>query len=537
MLEAIAAQVGGLIARIRTEDALRERENLHRLLAENMSDVIWTMDTELKRIMYVSPSVCNLTGFTPDELSGMPPARMLTPESLEIAKSLWANHIDGSTENSSETVTVEMELRCRGGDAVYTESTMSVVHGDDGNPLCVLWVTRDISERMRLEENLRQSAKMQAIGELAAGVAHEFNNMLTGILGYANMLRLTAEPGTAVHESARTIERAAQRAADLTRKLLGFARRGRSRRERVDLNDVIRDVITLLRQTLAENINVACEMNSDELVVTGDPGQLEQVLLNLALNSRDAMPAGGELTISSGTVTFDLAGHMPEPDSLPGRYAMLRVADTGSGISAEDLERIFEPFFTTRGQGRGSGMGLAMVYGTVRNHGGFTEVDSKPGQGAVFTVYLPQDVREAPVEPEPPANPAPDVGSARILVVDDEDLVRDVARSMLEVCGFDVVDFSNGQDAVDYYRDHGDRVDLVLIDMVMPGMSGRECFKAIRGMDPDVLAVLSTGFGEDGEAREVVQDGMVGLVLKPFSRAALAATINEALSRNSFVAG
>ena len=169
--------------------------------------------------------------------------------------------------------------------------------------------------------------------------------------------------------------------------------------------------------------------------------------------------------------------------------------------------------------------------------GGFTEVDSKPGQGAVFTVYLPQDVREAPVEPEPPANPAPDVGSARILVVDDEDLVRDVARSMLEVCGFDVVDFSNGQDAVDYYRDHGDRVDLVLIDMVMPGMSGRECFKAIRGMDPDVLAVLSTGFGEDGEAREVVQDGMVGLVLKPFSRAALAATINEALSRNSFVAG
>jgi two-component system cell cycle sensor histidine kinase/response regulator CckA len=528
-LEAIAAGIGGELARLRVEDALRESDTQYRLLAENVSDVMWTIDMDLRSVLYVSPSIKNLTGFTPGEVKQMSLPEMLAPGDPEKAMAVFEQEMDKVKSGAFEPVTVELYMKCRDGATVITESTVSIVYDSSGTPMYILGVTRDISERKHLEDQLRQSAKMLAIGELAGGVAHEFNNMLTGILGYANMLRLTAEPGTTVHESARTIERAAERAADLTRKLLGFARRGRQRREAVNLHDTVREVVTLLRQTISENIHVSCELNSDDLLVTGDPGQIEQVLLNLALNSRDAMPSGGQLTISTGTVEVD-ASKVPEPDVKPGRYALLTVTDTGSGISRDNLQRIFEPFFTTKGHGRGTGMGLAMVYGTVRNHGGFTEVESRPGEATTFKVYFPMERCEALDEPGPEVDVAPHAGTGRILVIDDEDLVRDVARSMLEACGYDVVAFSNGHDAVEYYRGHGEKIDLVLIDMVMPEMSGRECFLALREMDPGVRAVLSTGYGADGEAREIVQEGMVGLVLKPFSKSALAKTVRDALS-------
>jgi CheY-like chemotaxis protein len=261
------------------------------------------------------------------------------------------------------------------------------------------------------------------------------------------------------------------------------------------------------------------------------------VLLNLALNARDAMPSGGELVFKTGIEEFADSRSLPEPDIRPGRFAVLTVEDTGTGIKPENMERIFEPFFTTKGKGRGTGMGLAMIYGTVRNHGGFIRVDSAPGKGATFRVYLPLESDAVRDEEPPPAAPAPDSGTGRILVVDDEETVRDVARSMLEICGYEVVTVSNGLEAVDYYRDHGGRIDLVVIDMVMPEMNGRECFRALREMDPNIRAVLSTGYGADGEAKEIVQEGMAGLVLKPFSKGALAATVQEALSGDIVPAG
>ncbi len=461
MLESIAAQVGGLLARIRTEEALRESEGHHRLLAENISDVIWTMDMEIKGLTYVSPSVRNLTGFTPGEITRMSPAEMLVPESFKKAKDISESQVDKVRSGSFEPITVDAELVCRDGGTVSIESTVSVVYAGDGTPMYILGVTRDVSERKRLEEQLRQSAKMPA------------------------------EPGTTVHESARTIERAAERAVDLTRKLLSFARRGRQRNEAVDLHELVRNVITLLRQTISESVRISCEMNQDELSVTGDPGQIEQVLLNLALNARDAMPSGGELTICTEMEELGEMSHPPEPDILPGRYAVLTVTDTGSGIAPDDLERI-----------------------------------------TTFRVYLPQDRQEALDEPRSECDMTAHTGCGRILIIDDEDLVRDVARSMLEVCGYDVVDVSNGRDALEYYRNHGDGIDLVLIDMVMPGMNGRECFRALREINPAVRAVLSTGYGANGEAKEIVQEGMAGLVLKPFSKGALAATVREALCEN-----
>lgn len=532
MLEAIAAQVGGLLARFRSEEALRESEGLHRLLADNISDVIWTMDVDIKKVSYVSPSIRHLTGFTPDEVMRMSMIELLAPESLEKAAGVIGSVVKELEEGTFEPMTVELDLLRRDGEAVSVETRISAVYGHEGVPSYILGVTRDVSERKRLEEQLRQSAKMQAIGELAGGVAHEFNNMLTGILGYASMLRLTAEPGTSVYESARTIEKAAERASDLTRKLLGFARRGRQRREPVDIHGVIRDVVSLLRQTVSERIHISCEMNAEDIVITGDPAQMEQVLLNLALNARDAMPTGGDLVLKTGIEEFNDPRTLPEPDIRPGRFAVLTVSDTGSGINPEDMGRIFEPFFTTKGKGRGTGMGLAMIYGTVRNHAGFITVESTPGQGTTFKAHFPLEVDVVQDEQPPPSAPAPDSGTGRILVVDDEEMIRDVARSLLEVCGYEVVTMSNGLEAVDYYRDHGGGIDLVIIDMVMPEMSGRECFQALRELDPNVRAVLSTGYGANGEAREIVQDGMAGIVLKPFSKGALSAAVREALSEN-----
>ncbi|MGD9401155.1 MAG: response regulator [bacterium] len=537
MLEAVAAQLSGLLGRFKSEEALRESEGLHRLLAENISDVIWTMDVDFGKIRYMSPSIRNLTGFTPGEAMRMSLEDMLAPESLERARVIMESIVEELKDGAFETLTAEMDLVCRDGVIVPVETRISVVYADNGNPLYILGVTRDVSERKRLEEQLRQSVKMQAIGELAGGIAHEFNNMLTGILGYANMLRLTAEPGTTVHDSSKAIERAAERASDLTRKLLGFARRGRQRREPVDAHAVIREVISLLQQTVSERIHLSCEMNAEDIIITGDPAQVEQVLLNLALNARDAMPSGGELVFKTGIEEFADSRSLPEPDIRPGRFAVLTVEDTGTGIKPENMERIFEPFFTTKGKGRGTGMGLAMIYGTVRNHGGFIRVDSAPGKGATFRVYLPLESDAVRDEEPPPAAPAPDSGTGRILVVDDEETVRDVARSMLEICGYEVVTVSNGLEAVDYYRDHGGRIDLVVIDMVMPEMNGRECFRALREMDPNIRAVLSTGYGADGEAKEIVQEGMAGLVLKPFSKGALAATVQEALSGDIVPAG
>jgi two-component system cell cycle sensor histidine kinase/response regulator CckA len=533
LLNLVGEMLAGALDRKKAQEAPCDNDDRYGLLLENMSDTVWTMGPDLRALRYVSPSVKRLTGYSAIEAVQMHPHQFLTSESLERTKNLCGSRAEAFSAGQLGPLNVEMEVVRRDGSSVATETTVSLVHGAGGAPSHLVGVTRDISERRMLEERLRRSAKMQAIGDLAGGVAHEFNNMLTGILGYANMLRLTAEPGTAVHESARTIEKAAERAADLTRKLLAFAGRGRQRRDAVNLHEVIAEAIAQFRQTLSDNISVSFEMNSEDIVITGDAGQLEQVILNLAINARNAMPSGGQIKLATATAEIE-PGRMPAPAPKPGAYAVVTVSDTGAGIPPEDMERIFEPFFTTRG--RGTGMGLAMVYGTVKNHGGFTRVESQPGAGSTFEIYLPLERCDECEQPRRETPPSRDVASGRILVIDDEDLVREVARSVLEASGYDVVDFSNGREAVEYYRDHGDKVDLVLIDMMMPEMSGRECFRALRDIDPGVRAVLSTGYGADGEAREIVEEGMVGLVLKPFGRGALVKTVREALAEEEIPA-
>jgi len=387
---------------------------------------------------------------------------------------------------------------------------------------------KEIGERLRLEEQLRFSQKMEAIGQLAGGVAHDFNNLLGGILGYASVLKRETEHGSKAHEAAGTIEKAAQNAADLTKQLLGFARRGKFRSVSVDMHQLVREVVSLLERSLDKNIEIELDLEARRFSVKGDPGQLQQVLLNLAINARDAMPEGGHLSI--GTSELDIDGFHPKWGSrvVPDRYVSITVSDTGHGIPPDIIDRIFEPFFTTKGHGAGTGMGLATVYGIADNHGGSISVEAEDGHGSTFEVVLPLcDDDTGDCEDTPPGSPAST--TARILVVDDQEIMRKTTADMLRHLGYDVVAVASGDDAVDHLAAHADEIDMVLLDMTMPGMSGSDCFSRLREIDADVRVVLSTGYGHQGKAQEIMDKGMKGFVQKPYDLDTLSAVIEKAL--------
>ena len=391
-------------------------------------------------------------------------------------------------------------------------------------------VFADITRQMRLEEQLQQTAKMEAIGQLAGGIAHDFNNLLTGILGHAELLGHQCAPESPAHHSAQTIEKAALRATELTRALLGFARKGKNQDVVVDLHTCALDVVELLQRTIAKDIQVTTRLEARQSCVKGDPSQMQQMLLNLALNARDAMPAGGRLGIATADVTLDRDACRMAPDLPPGDYLRVTVTDSGNGIPPEHLPRIFEPFFTTKDPGEGTGMGLAMVYGIVRNHGGIIQAASQTGEGATFTILLPATGEDC----RPALSAAPERGLARgagrILLIDDEEIILDVACEMLRHLGYEVTPFARGSQAVDYYREHASEIDLAVIDMVMPQMDGQACFRALREINPGIRALLSTGYGRNNKAQELLDEGMAGLISKPSQLSVLGDSVRLALA-------
>jgi PAS domain S-box-containing protein len=381
----------------------------------------------------------------------------------------------------------------------------------------------------KLEETVRHGQKMEAVGRLAGGVAHDFNNLLTGILACSAELS-TADDFGAVREAASTIERAADRAAELTKQLLGFARRGRYLSRATAIDDVLGDVVQLLGRTAHKRIRIEHEPAPADAAVHGDPGQLQQVFLNLALNACDAMPEGGTLRVQAEHVTLDVAGAADTTEGTPGDWVLIRVQDTGNGIPEDALPHLFEPFFTTKPAGEGTGMGLAMVYGIVRNHGGWVDVESTIGAGTAFNVWLPWSAaeieRSAPADTSASGIRAPLV---QVLVVDDEPVVRRTLHTLLGGLGWIVHTCESGEDAVAWFADHHRDVDVVVVDMVMPGMDGQECFRALRDIDPGVRAILSTGYGLDAAVRSILSDGMRGFVQKPYRIAQLASAIEDAM--------
>ncbi|MDY6982300.1 MAG: PAS domain S-box protein, partial [Pseudomonadota bacterium] len=382
--------------------ALSESESRYRMLADNATDVIYTCDLD-GRYTYVSPSVEVQRGFKPDELVGMPIVDLLPEHERRHVQARYAQLRNAAREPAARTAgeqprdnKIEFQGYCKDGSLRWLETTVSILYAADGRPSGVLGVSRDISERKRaekekeqLEEAYRQAQKMEAIGTLAGGIAHDFNNLLTGIYGYADILKSQVGANPGAHESIDVIEKAATRAKDLTSQLLGFARKGGMESVIVDLNDSVREVISLLSRTINRNITIQRQFSTRKPTVQGDSGQLAHLLLNLGINARDAMPDGGTLTFSVSVDELDEQFCRAHSEIAPGTYCHIRVTDTGIGMDKAKMARIFEPFFTDKERGKGTGLGLAMVYGVTRSHGGIVTVESEPGRGTTFHVYVP----------------------------------------------------------------------------------------------------------------------------------------------------
>ncbi|HUT61637.1 MAG TPA: PAS domain S-box protein [Phycisphaerae bacterium] len=521
--DCLLAVLRDIADRKRTEEALRRSEENYRLLFEQTIDgIVVVADGKIVR---ANEAFAAMHRMALVDVLGKSIIELIHPDERDICLERIGALIAG--EPPSRTGWQYRVLRGDGTVGVVEVRSRRILW--EGKP-AVQAIGRDVTQRMQLEKELQQALKMEVVGQLAGGIAHDFNNLMTGILCHAGLLKTGAQSADEVREAAGLIEGAARRAAELTSQLLGFARGGKHQDIPVDLGATIETSVRLLSRSLDPRIRVRTEFRDAAVYTRGDPIQMEQVVLNLAMNAGDAMPDGGEMTFTTygRDVSKEACGGRPR--AAPGRYVVLEATDTGCGIPKEVLGRIFEPFFTTKPQGKGTGMGLAMVYGIVRNHGGWVEVVSEVGRGTTFQVFLP--AAEPPAEGEVPLA-ATDLrappGVGRLLVVDDEEVVRDVVARMLRALGYDVVTAADGREAVAYYQQFGRDVSLVIIDMLMPGMDGRACFAALRQVNPDVKAILSTGWGTGTTVRDVLGDGMTGLVQKPFQASALAEAVRRAL--------
>ncbi len=385
-------------------------------------------------------------------------------------------------------------------------------------------------EKEVLRDLLRHAEKMQAIGHLAGGIAHDFNNQLTGILGYAELLRRGLPAGSPMFGHADRILLATKRAADLTSQLLAFARRGKYLEVSVDVHRTIREVVTLLEHSIDKRIAIEEDLGATAHVMKGDPSQVQSALLNLALNARDAMPQGGTLRFSTRLVDLDPdACARTGFDIEPGRYVQVVVADTGVGMERDVKARAFEPFFTTKAPGKGTGMGLAAVYGTVESHRGAVTLESEPGRGATFTLFLPLSMDED-IDTEPVAEVDKTDTRASVLLVDDEDMVREVTRQMLSLVGYRVTDCSDGLVALRMFREQSASFDLVILDLVMPSIGGLDLFMAMREIDPNVRVILVSGFSLGGDAQRILDEGAKAFLQKPYGADELARTVAGALA-------
>jgi nitrogen-specific signal transduction histidine kinase/ActR/RegA family two-component response regulator len=392
-----------------------------------------------------------------------------------------------------------------------------------------VWVIADVTERRLIEEQLRQAQKMDAVGQLAGGVAHDFNNLLTVITSYGQFL-LNALPEQDPRRSdAHQITQAAARAASLTRQLLAFSRRQMLQPQVLDLNEVIADMERLLRRVISEDISLVTQFENNIGAVRADRSQIEQVVMNLVVNARDAMPTGGVLAISTRVVTLDAAYARRHAGVNPGRHVVFSVRDTGVGMDAATQQRIFEPFFTTKAKGKGTGLGLSTVYGIVRQSGGHIEVRSSPGRGTAFEILLPQVSVALPAKAELPIGSAPPRGTETVLVVEDEDAVRHIVRRVLESQGYGILEARDGHDAVRICEQRGNEIDLVLSDVIMPGMGGRELARSLATSRPGLPILFMSGYNEDGELAGTDGAPADGVLAKPFTAETLARQVREAL--------
>ena len=502
---------------------LRKRiERSYRLVVENANEaMVVIQDGSIK---FFNHRLAQLTGYSHDELQAAHLPTIFHPDDRERIMAIHERRM----QNEDAPTQYEVRLQHRDGTPLWV--LINAVQLEwEGRPASLALMV-DMTERRKLMERLSHSARMEAIGQLAGGIAHDFNNLLVGILGGADILRHDFPPHSPQASTLELIRRSARRASELTQQLLGFARRGRQRNEQADLHSVINDTVAMLSRTLGKSIAIAVSLSAKHAVVTGDVTQLKQVIVDLALNARDALPDGGEVTIVTHdlvlTQSLDMTEELP-----PGNYVELVIRDDGTGIDAETLPRIFEPFFTTKPVGKGTGMGLAMIYGIVEEHGGRISVESTPGEGSAFSVLLPiADVQRLPKAPSDPGTPL-HLPKSKIMIVDDEDVVRSITSSILTGRGCEVCVYDSAKSALKEFREQSAAIDLVVLDVEMPEMDGLQCHLAMKEIDPDVDVLVTTGYTQSEKVARMIEEGALGLLRKPYSSHDLLRHVADAIHK------
>ncbi len=531
---AIAAHLASIaLEKTRAEETLRASEKKYRDLVETSHDLIWSVDAEGRWTFVNGRGARAIYGYEPEEMLGRPFTEFEAPERHRADLEEFAAVKSGRPTYGFETVHLKKD-----GAPVTLSFNAIALHDADGKAVGATGTARDITEqrraedeRRRLESQLQHAQKLESLGLLSGGIAHDFNNLLTSIIGYADLARQDLPEDSEASALITEAIRGARRAAEITTQLLAYSGKGRFVIEPIDLSSLTRDMTRLLEISISKRCAIRYDLAKDLPAVEGDATQFRQVVMNLVINASEAIgDRPGTITIRTSTRECDRAFFADAylDDQLPaGTYVVLEVRDTGSGMSPETRARIFDPFFTTKFTGRG--LGLAAVLGIVRGHRGTIEVQSAVGAGTTMTVLFPASRTAIPASAAREAPASPWVGSGTILVVDDEDPVRAVVSRMLHSIGFDVITAASGRDAIEIFRQHADRVRLVLLDMTMPNMDGEETLAELRKIRPSVVAVLSSGFDQDASARRFAGTPISGFIQKPYTLAEISRTVRAAI--------
>jgi PAS domain S-box-containing protein len=499
--------------RKRTEKAsLTKSDRRYRTLFEKTTDAIFIVERSTGRYLDANAAAIRMSGRKLSELKQMT-TKDLTPDGYSerlgaIAKS-----------NKTKEMGKVIYLRPDGTQRVAVLTTVPL----DSD--AIIGIARDITDKLAMEDKLRQAQKMEAMGTLAGGIAHDFNNLLMGIQGRISLMLTDADSSHPYFDHLKGIEEYVKSAADLTKQLLGFARGGKYEAKTTNLNDLITNHNQMFGRT-RKDISIKGKYEKDLWITEVDQGQIKQVLLNLYVNAWQAMPGGGDLYIQTQNSNLDENYTMPFKAS-PGKYVKVSVTDSGVGMDEETRKRIFDPFFTTKEKGRGTGLGLASVYGIVKNHGGFINVYSEKGRGATFNIYLPATEKEIVKKKKLEKDVLK--GSETVLLVDDEDIIIDVGKPMLEKMGYNVLIAGGGKEALDIYQKNKQKIDIVILDLIMPDISGGDTYDKLKEINPEIKVMLSSGYSINGQTNEILKRGCNGFIQKPFNIKNLSQKLREIL--------